>query len=132
MGENPEIDIDLDTNQQPKAPPPEERTQVLSTKVTPFEYKYLEDTTKILYSIDYNGLKILKEDTISELIRVALGIACTSYQANIFSDPTIITKMGGKEDVRNFIKYREQYMQMPVGLQLEELRRLGLVKQKTK
>lgn len=132
MDENPEIDIDLDTNEQPQSPPVEERTESIGSKVSPFEYQYLSDTAKVLYSIDYNGQKILREDTIAELIRVALGIAITSYSANIFSDSTIVTKIHSKEAVKGFIAYRNKYMKMPIDVQLAELRRLGIVKQKTK
>lgn len=119
--------------QEQRQPRPEygERTEELKVLVTPYEKQYLIDIASLLNKIDINGAKILKADDLAELIRTCLTFTCSTYQMNVFPDSSLVTRLPTKDAVKEFMAFRKKYMNYPLDAQLTELKRMGIVKQKT-
>ena len=107
-----------------------ERTQQLMVYVTTFEEEYLKDIASLLSKIDINGAKILHANDMSELIRTCLTYTCSTYQMNVFPDSSLVTRLPSKDAVKEFMAFRKKYMNYPLDAQLQELKRMGIVKQK--
>src|SRR5215207_8203296 len=130
MGKTPPETQSVNNDGHIKPPSEAERTELLEVLVTPFEKEYLTTIARILSKIDINGQKILTTDTISELIRTCLTYTCTTYQMNVFPDSSLVTRLPNKDSVKEFMAFRKKYMNMPLDAQLEELKRMGIVKAK--
>lgn len=108
-----------------------ERDVEIFAHVTAYEHEYMETMASILSKIDINGNKILKTNSIPELIRTCITYTCGIYQMQVFPDSSIVTRLPDKESVKEFIAFRKKYMNFPIQAQLDDLKRLGIVKQKT-
>ena len=116
----------------PPQPPSEaEKTESILIKVTKQEKEMLDSLASIFSQLNtQNNTTVIKDNSLGELARMCLGFTCNTYQFQIFPDSNVISKLATKKAKKEFIAYRQKYMNIPVDAQLADLRRLGLVKTK--
>jgi hypothetical protein len=115
-------------SQMPKEPSEAEKTISVTAFLSPFEKECLDSFARILANLDIgNGLKIVKDENISELIRVALASMTSMYMSQVFPDSNVVSRLPNKKLVREFIAFRKKYMRYPIDAQIQDLKRLGLV-----
>jgi hypothetical protein len=131
MAEKESIPPNNDTppqTQMPKEPSEAEKTISVHVLITPFEKECLDSFAKILANLDIgNGVKIVKEDNLGELTRVALASMTSMYMTQVFPDSRIIERLPNKKIVKEFVAFRKKYMRYPVDAQIADLKRLGLL-----
>ena len=81
-------------------------------KVTPFEKEFFETLSSILSELDIDGkgTKVIKNNSLSEFIRMSLSIASNSYMYNIFPDSRVMSRLMSKKAQNEFIAFRTKYM----------------------
>ena len=70
-------------------PPPEaEMTELIMVRVTPSEKELFETLTTILSELDVDGkgTKVIKNNSLSDFVRMSLSVASNFYMSNIFSN----------------------------------------------
>ena len=68
-------------------PPTEaEMTELIMVKVTPYEKELFETLTTILSELDIDGkgTKVIKNNSLSDFVRMSLSVASNFYMSNIF------------------------------------------------
>lgn len=124
-----------DTSQQTqyKEPTEAELTEEAYARITLKEKEYYDTFTSIVSKLQLpNNVKILKDDTLSSFIRTAMAFMSNWYVGSAFTDSNIISYLPDKKAKREFIAFRSKYMNIPINAQLQDLKRLGLVKPKEK
>ena len=89
-----------------------ERTELIMVKVTPFEKEFFETLTSILSELDVDGkgTKVIKNNSLSDFVRMSLSIASNSYMFNIFPDSSVINRLVSNKAKNEFIAFRKKYM----------------------
>ena len=89
-----------------------EMTELIMVKVTPFEKELFEMLTTILSELDADGkgTKVIKDNSLSEFIRISLLIASYSSMYNIFPESRVMSKLMSKKAKKEFIPFRKKYM----------------------
>ena len=124
---NPETHI----KEQYQEPIKEEMTVELLAYITPQEKEYYATFISIISKLGLpNGVKIIKDDTFTEFIRTAMAFMSNWYVGTAFKDSNLISILPDKKAKQEFIAFRTKFMNFPIGAQLEELKRMGLVKPK--
>ena len=95
-----------------KPPTEPEKTELIMVKVTPFEKEFFETLSSILSELDIDGkgTKVIKNNSLSEFIRMSLSIASNSYMYNIFPDSRVMSRLMSKKAKMEFIAFRTKYM----------------------
>ena len=94
-------------------PPTEaEMTELIMVKVTPYEKALFENLTTILSGlvIDGKGTRVLKNNSLSNFVRMSLSVASNLYMSNIFPDSRVISRLVSKKAKNEFIAFRTKYM----------------------
>ena len=89
-------------------PPTEaERTELIMVKVTPFE-----TLSSILSELDIDGkgTRVIKNNSLSDFVRMSLSIASNSYMYNIFSESRVMSRLVSNKAKNEFIAFRTKYM----------------------
>ena len=96
------------------------------------ELEFFNSFTKILSCMvdPTTGNLIITENNPVELIRFCIFSISAIYQNQIFSDSRAINNFVDKDTKKEFIVFKEKYMNQSLDLQLQDLKRLGLVRQK--
>ena len=105
----------MDKNQvvPPLQPPTEaEMTELIMVKVTPYEKELFEMLTSILSKLDVDGkgTKVIKNNSLSDFVRMSLTLASNSYMLNIFPDSSVINRLVSNKAKNEFIAFRKKYM----------------------
>jgi hypothetical protein len=89
-----------------------EMTQLIMVKVTPFEKECFETLASILSELDIDGkgTKVIKNNSLSNLVRMSLSIASNSYMYNIFPDSRVKSRLMSKKAKNEFVAFRTKYM----------------------
>ena len=89
-----------------------ELTELIMVKVTPFEKEFFEMLTSILSQLDVDGkgTKVIKNNSLSDFVRMSLTLASNSYMLNIFPDSSVINRLMSKKAKNEFISFRKKYM----------------------
>jgi len=83
------------------------------------------------HKVDPNtGIPLISENIPAALIRLCISYTNTIHQIQIFPDKRIIHMFKDKDTKKKFIVFREKNMNQPLDLQLQDLKRLGLVRKK--
>ena len=108
-----------------------EKTEDVMIAFTKPELELITSLTKLLSSMaDPNGKTIVSENNLVAFIRYCLTYVNAVYQTQVFPDSRIINTFQDKDTKREFIAFRTKYMGIPTDVQLQDLKRLGLVKPK--
>ena len=94
-------------------PPTEaEKTELIMVKVTPFEKEFFETLTSILSELDIDGkgTKVIKDNSLSNFVRMSLSVVSNSYMYNIFPDSRVMSRLMSKKAQNEFIAFRTKYM----------------------
>ena len=95
-------------------PPTEaEKTELIMVKVAPFEKEFFETLTSILseFDIDGKGTKVIKNNSLSDFVRMSLSVASNFYLYNIFSESRVMSRrLMSKKAKMEFIAFRTKYM----------------------
>ena len=87
-------------------------TEIIMFRVTPSEKEYFETLATILSQlvIDGKGTRVLKNNSLSNLVRMSLSIISNFYLNNIFSDSRVLSKFKSNKAKNEFIAFRTKYM----------------------
>lgn len=113
-----------------EAADPSKRTDEVKIDVTPAERVHLEILADLLSKIDIQGHKMIPTNNIVDLIRVCIAYTIGVYQGQILGNSNLATTLKNKNDIKDFVAYRQKYMNFTVDAQLDDLRRIGVVKSK--
>ena len=94
-------------------PPTEgEMTELIIVRVTPSEKEFFETLASILSELDVDGkgTKVIKNNSLSDFVRMSLSVASNFYMYNIFPDTSVISRFMSKKAKNEFIAFRKKYM----------------------
>jgi hypothetical protein len=94
-------------------PPTEaERTELIMVRVTPYEKQFFETLTTILSGLDVDGkgTRVIKNNSLSDFVRMSLSIASNLYMSNIFPNSRVMSRLVSKKARNEFIIFRKKYM----------------------
>ena len=80
-------------------------------RVTPSEKEFFETLTTILSGLDVDGkgTKVIKNNSLSDFIRMSLSIVSNFY-INIFQDSRVMSRLVSNKAKNEFIAFRKKYM----------------------
>ena len=93
-------------------PPTEaERAELIMVRVTPSEKELFETLSSILSElvIDGKGTKVLKNNSLSDLMRMSLSVVSNFY-INIFQDSRVMNRLVSKKAKNEFTAFRKKYI----------------------
>ena len=81
-------------------------------RVTPSEKEFFETLASILSELDVDGkgTKVIKDNSLSDFVRMSLSIASNFYLCNIFQDSRVMSRLMSKKAQNEFIAFRKKYM----------------------
>ena len=95
-----------------KASTDTERTELIMVRVTPSEKEYFETLTSILSGLDVDGkgTNVIKNNSLSDFVRMSLSIASNFYIQYIFSDSRVMSRLVSNKEKNEFVTFRKKYM----------------------
>jgi hypothetical protein len=95
-----------------KPPTDGESTEIIIVRVTPSEKEYFETLTSIVsqFDVDGKGNKVIKNNSLSDFVRMSLSLASNFYLFKIFSDSRVLSKFKSNKAKNEFIAFRKKYM----------------------
>ena len=89
-----------------------ERTELIMVRVTPSEKEYFETLTLILSELDVDGkgTKVIKNNSLSDFVRMSLSIVSNFYIQYIFPDSSVMSRLVSNKAKNEFIAFRTKYM----------------------
>ena len=95
-----------------KPPTDTERTELIMVRVTPSEKELFETLTTILSGLDVDGkgTKVIKNNSLSDFVRMSLSLASNFYMSNIFPDSSVMSRFVSNKTKNKFITFRKKYM----------------------
>ena len=94
-------------------PPTEaEKTELIMVRVTSSEKEFFETLAFILSGLDVDGkgTKVIKNNSLSDFVRMSLTIAANFYMYNIFQDSHVMSRLLSKNAKEEFLSFRKKYM----------------------
>ena len=95
-----------------KPPTEGEMTEIIMIRVTPSEKELFETLATILSQlvIDGKGTKVLKNNSVSNLVRMSLSVVSNFYLHNIFPDSSMMSRFMSNKAKNKYIAFRKKYM----------------------
>ena len=95
-----------------KPPTEAERTELIMVRVTPSEKEVFETLTSILSQLDVDGkgTKVIKNNSLSDFVRMSLSVVSNFYLYNIFQDSRVMSRLVSNKAKNEFIAFRTKYM----------------------
>ncbi len=89
-----------------------ERTELIMVRMTASEKDYFETLTSLLSELDVDGkgTKVIKNNSLSDFVRMSLSIASNFYIQYIFQDSSVMSKLFSNKAKNGFIAFRKKYM----------------------
>ena len=89
-----------------------EMTELIMVRVTPSEKEFFETLTTILSELDADGkgTKVIRNNSLSDFVRMSLSVVSNSYMYKIFPDSRVISRLMSKKAKNEFIAFRKKYM----------------------
>ena len=86
-----------------------ERTELIMVRVTPSEKVVFETLTSILSELDIDGkgTKVIKNNSLSDFVRMSLSVVSNSYMYNIFQDSRVMSRLMSNKAKNEFIAFRK-------------------------
>ena len=87
-----------------------ERTELIMVRVTPSEKEYFETLTSILSGLDVDGkgTKVIKNNSLSDFVRMSLSIVSNFYIQYIFPDASIMSRLVSNKEKNEFVTFRKK------------------------
>jgi hypothetical protein len=114
-----------------KKPPIRDRLEENTVNIwlTLEEKKFLGRISSLLSKIHTpDNTTMLPENSLSALNKMCLTFTCNFYRAQILLDSRLAAALPDKEALNEFIAFRRDYMNFPVDKQIEDLKRIGIVR----
>ncbi len=88
-----------------------ERTELIMVRVTPYEKELFETLTSILSElhVDEKDTRVLKNNSISDFVRMSLSVTSNFYLYNIFTNSHVMSRLKSKAQ-KEFVAFRKKYM----------------------
>jgi len=95
-----------------KPPTEAQKTELIMFRVTPSEREFFETLTSILSEIDVDGkgTKVIKNNSLSDFVRMSLSIVSNLYLHNIFTNSNVMSRLLSNKAKNKFISFRTKYM----------------------
>ena len=95
-----------------KPPTEAERTELIMVRVTPSEKNFFETFSSILSQLDVDGkgTKVIKNNSLSDLVRMSLSLASNFYMYNIFQDSHVMNRLVSNKTKNEIVSFRSKYM----------------------
>jgi hypothetical protein len=92
-----------------------EMTELIMVRVTPSEKEYFETLTSILSELDVDGkgTKVIKNNSLSDFVRMSLSVASNFYIQYIFPDSSVMSRLVSNKAKNELIAFRTKYMNIP-------------------
>ena len=89
-----------------------EMTELIMVRVTPYEKEFFETLSSILseLEVDGKGMKVIKNNSLSDFVRMSLSVVSNFYLYNIFPDSRVMSRLMSKKAKNEFIAFRSKYM----------------------
>ena len=89
-----------------------ERTELIMVRVTPYEKELFETLAFILSELDIDGkgTRVIKNNSLSDFVRMSLSVTSNFYLDNIFPESRVMSKLVSKKAKMEFIAFRKKYM----------------------
>ena len=89
-----------------------EMTELIMVKVTPYEKQFFETLTTILSELDVDGKgnRVIKNNSLSDFVRMSLSVVSNFYMSNIFPDSSVMSRLKSNKAKNEFIAFRTKYM----------------------
>jgi hypothetical protein len=89
-----------------------EMTELIMFRVTPSEKELFETLATILSElvIDGKGTRVLKNNSLSDYVRMSLSVVSNLYLYNIFTNSRVMSKFKSNKAKNEFIAFRKKYM----------------------
>ena len=89
-----------------------EMTELIMFRVTPSEKEIFQTlaTTLSELDVDGKGTKVIKDNSLSEFVRMSLSVVSNFYLYNIFQDSHVMSRLVSKKAKNEFIAFRTKYM----------------------
>ena len=89
-----------------------EMTELIMVRVTPYEKEFFQTLASILSKLDVDGkgTKVIKNNSLSNFVRMGLSIVSNFYMSNIFPESRVINRLESKNAKNEFISFRTKYM----------------------
>ena len=89
-----------------------ERTELIMVRVTPYEKELFETLTSILSElhVDEKGTRVLKNNSISDFVRMSLSVTSNFYLYNIFTNSPVMSRLKSNKAQKEFVAFRKKYM----------------------
>ena len=104
----------MDKNQviSDKPPTEAEKTELIMVKVTPSEKEFFETLASILSELDVDGkgTKVIKNNSLSDFVRMSLSVTSNFYMFNIFPESRVMSRLVSNKAKNEFIAFRTKYM----------------------
>jgi hypothetical protein len=104
----------MDKNQviSDKPPTEAERTELIMVRVTQSEKEIFQTLASILSKLDVDGkgTKVIKNNSLSDFVRMSLSVVSNFYMYNIFPESRVINRLESKKAKNEFIAFRTKYM----------------------
>lgn len=71
---------------------------------------------------------LIPDKTLAGFSKSALGFMANVYMTNVLSKSEIAKNLPDKQALNEFVAFRAKYMQFPIDMQIEDLKRVGVVK----
>jgi len=97
-----------------KPPTDAEMTELIMFRVTPSEKELFETLTTILSELDVDGkgTKVIKNNSLSNFVRMSLSITSNFYMYKIFQDSRVMSRLVSNKAKNEFIDFRSKYMNL--------------------
>src|SRR5215204_1671094 len=88
-----------------------ERTELIMVRVTPYEKEFFQTLTTILSTLDIDGkgTKVIKNNSLSDFVRMSLSITSNFYLSSIFTDSQVMSRLLSNKAKNKFIVFRKKY-----------------------
>ena len=95
-----------------KPPTDAEKTELIIVRVTPSEKEFFETLTSISSQLDVDGkgTKVIKNNSLSDFVRMSLSVVSNFYLYNIFQDSRVMSRFRSKKAKNAFIAFQTKYM----------------------
>jgi hypothetical protein len=116
-------------NKEKKLTDEKPKENTINIWLTLNEKKFLYKMASLLNKIHTeDNSTMLPEKSLSALSRMCLTFTCNFYRAQILMDSRIASALPDKNALNEFIAFRRDYMNFPVDKQIEDLKRIGIVR----
>src|SRR5215203_2855039 len=92
-----------------------ERTELIMVRVTPYEKEFFQTLASILSKLDIDGkgTTLIKDNSLSNFVRMSLSVVSNFYMSNIFPESCVINRLESNKAKKEFIAFRTKYMNIP-------------------